>query len=379
MPTSESHSSFQAQPQGLSDDQSRGLSRYVVCLAGMLLLVAASLMDLIAWAHWLAPISDAFQSVLELQSLSNDELSSLAGSHAGLYWHLGGTLLQVLALSLMLPARLQQRFSAGLTAWIALLCLLLPLIGGLGLGLFVIPGLARARPAEGVRWRRISAPDYPEQAPVSLSVNSQVLREGLASVLEQSGNVSQRQQALMQARHLPRARAVALMRQGVGDEVDEVRLLAYSMLSNLEDDLMAQLGELEQERVSRADPQGRIAETTAQLYAEFGLTGLAQGGSLEVLLDKGLAAVDDALTLKETASRFALRAQLCLMKGHLAQAREGLDAAIRLGISPISVAQIEGELALRQRHLPGIRQLFTSLKARDSVPFSLLKPMEYWR
>ncbi|NHH85948.1 hypothetical protein CDPAHKCJ_01073 [Cobetia sp. MB87] len=346
---------------------------------GFLLLVVASLMELMAWAHWLAPISDALQSVLDLQALFSSELSSLASIHGGLYWHLGGACLQTLALYLMLPARLQQRFSSGLTVWLALLCLLLPLIGGVGLGLFVIPGLARARPPAEVRWRRISAPDFPEQAPTSLNVDSQVLREGLASVLEQSGNVRQRQQALMQARHLPRARAVALMRQGVGDEVDEVRLLAYSMLSNLEDDLMAQLAELEQERAQRPDPEGRIAETTAQLYAEFGLIGLAQGGSLDVLLDKGLVALDDALSRKETASRWALRAQLCLLKGQLGEAREGLDAARRLGISPISLAEIEGELALRQRHLPDIRQLFTSLKTRDCVPVSLLKPMEYWQ
>lgn len=334
-------------------------------------------------------LKSALQHVLTLSASLSSGLSATPSPQAGLLWHLCAALLQTLALQWMLPSRLRRQRSLGLLLWSGLLCLSLPLIGALGLAIFVIPGLRRARHRTAVRWQRISAPDYPEQAPSALNVNSQVLREGLASVLEQSGDVRQRQQALMQARHLPRARAVALMRQGVSDEVDEVRLLAYSMLSTLEDDLMAQLAELEQERAQRPDPEGRIAETTAQLYAEFGLTGLAQGGSLDVLLDKGLVALDEALATHETASRWALRAQLCLLKdqadrlaqgkGHLAQARTALDAARRLGISPMSLAEIEGELVLRERNVTAIREIFSALETRERIPFSLLKPGEYWR
>lgn len=135
---------------------------------------------------------------------------------SGLLGHVAGSLALSFGLRHLGQAS-DWRFNTAITA-------ALPVIGGLGLLLTAaiaqLPRTDKRQPA----WRRhpLSAlPDIPVSPPDD---SGQALREGLASVLAQSRDGQLRQEALLQSQHLPTRTAIALMRRGLADDADDIRL-----------------------------------------------------------------------------------------------------------------------------------------------------------
>ncbi|GEK73161.1 MULTISPECIES: HEAT repeat domain-containing protein [Halomonas] len=291
--------------------------------------------------------------------------------------HLMASLLLAIGLWQGLPRGISHP-ATGTLAFLLASLIMLPGIGALGIVLGVLPALHGARRTRPAAWRPLPLPDLPFRAVPLLAANDPALRDGLGSVLSGAGAPQQRQQAILACRHLPRRQAVPLLRQGLMDAADDVRLLAYSMLNAIERELDSRLLALTRTIEHGDDPTGRRAEAISTLYWEYAYLGLAQGSTLRYLLEQALAFIDQALDHQATAQRWLQRGRLCAMLGDVAGAERAFAHCEHLGMDDDDLAPRRAELAFQQRRFPEVRRQLARLSAAAAGDPTLHPVASFW-
>ncbi|MEM9491396.1 MAG: hypothetical protein AAGC55_19780, partial [Myxococcota bacterium] len=145
-------------------------------------------------------------------------------------------------------------------AVLVLIALLLPVLGLLGLLVAVLPALHRPIVARVRDWRTVVipplplAPDVPEPGRVAeLRPLTDVLVGGQA-------DVDERMDAVLGLRHVPARAAVPILRQALGDPVDDVRLLAYAMLYRRDNALQLRI-QAQEQALAQLDRERRSGRT----------------------------------------------------------------------------------------------------------------------
>jgi hypothetical protein len=272
-----------------------------------------------------------------------------------------------------------QRPALGVLLFFALLLFVLPVVGFLGLAFGLVPALYRAAPQRELRWQPLELPSLPYQPLVPPSADSVAMREGLTSVLSYADNSLQRQEAILACRHLPRRQAVSLLRQGLTDPTDDVRLLAYSMLSGIERDLDEQILSLSTARQDNGDPFGHHAEALAMLYWEYDYLKLAQGSTARFLLNQARDYLDQAIACVDSAHRQLLRGRLCLALDDVQGAKTAFSQCQRFGMHDDDLAPYRAELAFQTRDYVSLHAQLARLSPAAREQPILHPILEYWR
>ncbi|MGM0823111.1 MAG: hypothetical protein ACQEUY_00130 [Pseudomonadota bacterium] len=272
-----------------------------------------------------------------------------------------------------------QRPAMGSVLVLFLLIFLLPGAGLLGVLLAVIPALYCAVPKRTQHWQTLDFPPLPYQPLAPPSADTTAMREGLTSVLSYSESPVLRQEAILACRHLPRRQAIGLLRLGLADPTDDVRLLAYSMLSGVERDVDERIQSLTQQREREGDLYGHYAEALAVLHWEYDYLALAQGSTVGFYLTHALAYIDQAIGHANLAHRQLLRGRICLaLKDY-----HGAEAAFRqceaMGMDDDDLAPYRAEQAFQTHHYPAIREHLLRLSPATQRHPVLHPLMEYWR
>ncbi|WP_442488421.1 hypothetical protein [Halomonas litopenaei] len=255
----------------------------------------------------------------------------------------------------------------------------LPVVGGLGMLLTAAIVLLPRQDDHQPAWRRHPLPPLPDSPATPPDDSGQALREGLASVLAQSRDSHLRQEALLQSQHLPTRTAISLMRRGLADDADDIRLLGYSMLNRLESQLEQRIQHLRQMIDSKGDASGRAHEALACLYAEYAYLALAQGSACELMLKQALDSLDHAIDRAPSAERWRQRARLGLLQRRPQQARIDLDKASAQGAPDLAVATLSAELAYLERDTVGVGETLATLADHRHVPPRLQSLREFWQ
>ncbi|MGM0521582.1 MAG: HEAT repeat domain-containing protein [Pseudomonadota bacterium] len=267
----------------------------------------------------------------------------------------------------------------GVLVFFCLLLFVLPVVGFLGLAFGLVPALYRAVPQRELHWQPIDFPSLPYQPLAPPRADSVAMREGLTSVLSYSDNSLQRQEAILACRHLPRRQAVSLLRQGLTDPTDDVRLLAYSMLSGIERDLDEQIQSLSAARQDKGDPFGHHAEALAMLHWEYDYLKLAQGSTARFLLNQALDYLDQAIHCADSAHRQLLRGRLCLALDDAQGAETAFSQCQRLGMHDDDLAPYRAELAFQTRQYASLHAQLAQLSPAAREQPILHPLLEYWR
>ncbi|MBR9879395.1 MAG: hypothetical protein GYB17_07780 [Gammaproteobacteria bacterium] len=255
----------------------------------------------------------------------------------------------------------------------------LPVVGGLGLLLTSVIVLLPRQDDRQPAWRRHPMPPLPDSPVTPPDESGQALREGLASVLAQSRDSHLRQEALLQSQHLPMRTAISLMRRGLADDADDIRLLGYSMLNRLESQLEQRIAHLHQVIDKEGDTTGRAHEALACLYAEYAYLELAQGSACELMLKQALDSLDHAIDRAPSPERWRQRARLGLLQRRPQQARIDLGKAAKQGMPTLSMTTLSAELAYLERNTVGLREALTTLDDHRHVPPRLQSLREFWQ
>jgi len=296
--------------------------------------------------------------------------------YAGL--HLLAAVIVALTLFRLFPETYQRPAAATAVTLFAIACFI-PFLGIPGMLTGLATGLYTPRKERPETFNTVSIPDLPYKP---LNVNAQPLfgSSGLAGVIQNAPDPEKRVRAVMATRQLRDKDAIPILRIALRDPVDDVRLLAYSLLDGKEQKINERIKQLSGELESA---QGRVAgqlhEQLAAQYWELAYLGLASGDVYEHVLRQALGQIEAAeRLLAEDAGLLFQKGRILLRLHRLDEAEAALHRARTLGMSEVDVNPYLAEVAYLRRNWRQVREFLSALDpmARSEPPISLIA--DYW-
>lgn len=254
--------------------------------------------------------------------------------------------------------------------------LFVPVLGVIGLLTAVLLALYRPRKRERGEWERRRIPELPFR-PVPVGSNTVFMRAGLVSAMLNVGDRAQRQKAVLACRHLNRRQAVPILRAALTDPADEVRLLAYSMLSNKEKEMDEQIGRRLSE-VESAPGDDNTRQDLAELYWEYAYVDLARASLRTHMLEEALYHLDAALAVHCDGPRLLMRGRICTAMGRFEEAEQALDQAESSGMGVDRIAPHRAEMWFRRGDYRRTRDELSRLSADVRRDPGLSPLVAYW-
>lgn len=260
----------------------------------------------------------------------------------------------------LLPTRYQ-----GPRPWAPLLlfslAFFIPLLGAVGVLMSLAPALWMQRRREYKCWRALSAPQLPFK-PTSQYATPLFHDGSLRDVLRLAPDSDRRLAAVMATRRMPGQSAVPLLQLALRDPVDDVRLLAYSMLDQQETGINERI-EMLLRRLESAEEKTKSAlhAALAHGYWELAYLGLAQGSVFKHVLMQAREHVEAALQIAAHPELELLGARILLEQGFPEQARLFLRRAEDSGIAAEKITGFRAQAAFLSTKYDEVPGLLASL------------------
>lgn len=317
-------------------------------------LLAVLALSLEAGALWLL-----FRDVADMPTLAAFLVLRLAACAAASFF-LSGTL----------PTRHRAQ-SRALFPFIFAICLLLPGLGVLGLGVAFGWTLRHLPPPERrVRHRLVAMPDA-----VVAHRRRPAWRRSVSGVLRGASSTADRTRALTRVKRLSGARATRLLRLAMKDACDDVRLLAYALLESRTNHADARVKSA-QEALDAAAPDERAfwLERVAREQWELARAEYAEGDLRAFTLRSARKHLETALSLAPRGDLFVLQARVLLALNEPAAASAALDAAEQAGVPREELSIWLAEAAFKTRSFNEIGPLLALTPQRAAVS----GPRAFW-
>lgn len=263
-----------------------------------------------------------------------------------------------------LPERLQEP-AWWARAWIFVTCLFLPGLGAISLltTLFVLsklPAVNRRQPWRTVEFPSLSVRKRPQNAELPYGDG------GLLGVVRYASDPQRRMDALLSTQQLPARESVPILQTALKDSVDEVRLLAYSMLDRMELKINARITEL-REALDGAGQElaAQLHHKLAEQYWELADSGLAQGDVRRHMVATAQKHAEESVVLEShNAQAHILLGRVHVEQHGLDEAEQHLETAVVQGMAPSEVAVLMADLAFRRRDFRATR---SALRKADAL------------
>ncbi len=268
---------------------------------------------------------------------------------------------------------------ASLTLFFFSICFFIPYFGFLGLYISLYAGQHWPRTVTYDLPRVKKKPPLPFK-PLKISETTLYGQAGLSGVVKNAANSDKRLKAIMATRQLDDRDAIPILRLALKDPVDDVRLLAYSMLDTKEEKINSGIQEIEKKISSDKDKSNvRLYKELAHHYWELSYLGLAQGEVINHVLNQAYENLKLALELepKDAGANFEL-GRVLLRLNKKEEAMKQFDKAMGLGISINDVIPYMAEVAFSLKDFNLVKELLNKLPedARNNTYLSNLTT--YW-
>lgn len=249
---------------------------------------------------------------------------------------------------------------------------LLAMLVGIVVG-YSLPAAFHAEPFEIV--------EHPSFTPVPAPSESGFRQGDLKSLLTSVDTPTElRLQGMMAVRSMPTRITGQVLRQTLGDPVDDVRLLAYGILDQKEKHLTLQISRAMQLLETATESRRyRLYRSLAELYWELNYQHLVQGDIRALTLEQASHYVDQALMERpEDAGMWLLRGRILQSAELLEEAEQCFLFCRQLGLPASRVNPWLAELALWRGQYNRVRALMSDI-ADDTQFTGLNQAAQYWR
>lgn len=226
----------------------------------------------------------------------------------------------------------------------------MPVLGPVGLSTAFLLALYLPRAKREDPWRATAIPDLPFQA-MDLDSFPVYSHGGLVQTLRDAADPDKRLKAVMSSKQMPEKQGIELLRFALKDPVDDVRLLAYSMLDSKEKGISESINKDLKELQGTTDParQHTLHHLISSHYWEMIYLDLAQGGVRQHMLKQALEHIEAAIALDATASALRGLGRVLLATGDHLRARQVFEQAVAAGLPAAQVSPYLAEIAYLER------------------------------
>lgn len=265
-------------------------------------------------------------------------------------------------------------------AWAFLMTLqfAIPFVGSLGVALGILLALYLPHFRHQVPWQEVEIPELPFR-PIDMSMQMTYSDGGLRQVLREATDPEKRLAALMATRHMASRDGVDILREALKDKVDDVRLLAYSMLDQKEKVLTQRAASLQQHLQQAAESERSALERRlAQIWWEMAYLGLAQGGLRTHYFRSARELLQGLVDKAPQHNDWRLLGRVELALGNIEAAEWAFEAALAAGAPPTLISHYYAECAFARRDFERVSVRLAACPA-DQVPSKNRTLAEAWR
>ena len=249
----------------------------------------------------------------------------------------------------LMPIRFQKDWQ--ILVFFYLMCLLIPLVSGVGLLLSLTINCYFSKSYLSEVSTIVKMPELPDELLQTMQLSS-YKGGSLLGVLEASPLDNQRIKAVLKTRQMIDKEAIPILKKALLDPVDEVRLLAYSMLDKKEKKL-DRLITTQLQALENKPSEKHIAEhlSLAEAYWELSYLGLVQGQAQTHILQDAYMHIQKVVQHRATdADAYFLQARIALALNLYDVAEDSLDQALKFEVNSIKARSYQEELAFVSRH-----------------------------
>ena len=270
------------------------------------------------------------------------------GLLTALVLHLSASLLMPWPLCYFMPKHFRVNFSIFLLLF--LLCFFIPVLSGICLLLSLTVALYFTKPPEQDVF------EYTEPLRAAVEINQSKPDYGtgrIFGILRFAKDEDKRIKAVLSTNQLADEVAIPILRIALLDSVDEVRLMAYSILDNKEkkiDSIIHEgLNTLKTKNLLKEEAR-KIHYKLAEAYWELSYLGLVKGSAREHTLLSAKHHANEALFLKSNeVGLLLLLVQVLTCLGYFKEASILLKKIKKQGISSEKLASRNAELAFERK------------------------------
>lgn len=254
----------------------------------------------------------------------------------------------------------------------------IPIVGSVGTFLAILPGLYKPKAEEQSFSKQTTIPELPLK-PVEIDVGLSFADGGLYHVLRQSKDVNKRLKAVLASQRIDERRSIPILQLALKDPVDDVRLLAYSVLDRKENAINLSIEQANRSLDAASGVQrAALHKHLASLYWELVYLDLAQGDVQEHALNSARNHIEQAIEIAADAGSYFLLGRIELKSGAIDDAELAFAIAGRFGMDKTTLASYRAEIAFIRK------QYETMIAALKDIPSADLqrKPFSdvarYW-
>lgn len=189
-----------------------------------------------------------------------------------------------------------------------------------------------------------------------------------------------RMKALLSANAMSPRFSVPMFKELLGDEADDLRLLAYGMLDNREKKLNALIDDLLKKLDACHEPNlcQLYQKQLAEVYWAFAYEYLAEGDMLVYMLTQAEHYTRTALDFKPDGDLWVLLAQILIKQQKHQEVEEAFKQAIGLGMPAMRIQPYLAELAFQRDDYQAVREHLKLIPGNNQTP-QIANIQQFWQ
>jgi hypothetical protein len=188
-----------------------------------------------------------------------------------------------------------------------------------------------------------------------------------------------RMKALLSAHAMSARYSVPILKELLGDEADDLRLLAYGMLDNREKSLNAFVDEALKKLGTCTQPAlcQLYQKQLAELYWAFAYENLAEGDMLAYMLSQAEHYARTALAARQDGDLLVLLAQILIKQQKTQEVEAVFNQAIQLGMPAMRIQPYLAELAFQRQDYQAVREHLKLISFNNQSP-QIANVQRFW-
>lgn len=291
--------------------------------------------------------------------------------------HSIASLLAGFAVWCLLPGQYQQPVHRSY-AFVTLVIFFIPGLGMVGAVVAILLGLYRPHEQRPEYTLSTAVPELPFK-PVTIDTNLSFAGGGLYDVLRNASDTDKRLKAVLATQRMNERKAIPILQVALKDPVDDVRLLAYSILDNKENGINVNIKNgLTELETATAAQRPAIHKRLAFLYWELVYMGLAQGDVLQHILHTAKQHVDKVLEETNDSGAYFLLGRILIREEVLEEAEQAFMRANEYGMDKSRISSYLAEIAFLQRDYAQIPIILGELPNSEREREPIAAVADYW-